>query len=95
VVVTNNSLEAVSLYSLEDSENPGAATPTYASLNGVGSCATGGSITGGGGTYTCKFSRTISGTPGTSHSDKVRAVGKDNENNSDTKTSGTVTVTIN
>ena len=95
VVVTNNSLEAVSLFSLEDSENPGAATPTYASLNGVGTCVTGGSIAGGGGTYTCTFSRTISGTPGTSHSDKVRAVGKDNENNSDTKTSSTVTVTIN
>jgi hypothetical protein len=94
VVVTNNSTEAVTLFSLEDTENPTAGTPTYATLNGVGDCATGGSIAANGGTYTCKFKRTITGSPGFEHKDKVRAVGKDNENNSDTETSNTVTVTI-
>ena len=94
VEVTNNSAEAVTLFSLEDSENPLAGTPTYSTLNGVGTCATGGSIAGSG-KYTCTFTRIISGSPGFEHKDKVRAVGKDNENNSDTKTSSVVTVTIN
>ena len=94
VEVTNNSAEAVTLFSLEDSENPLAGTPTYSTLNGVGTCATGGSIAGGG-KYTCTFTRIISGSPGFEHKDKVQAVGKDNENNSDTKSSSVVTVTIN
>src|SRR6185436_19525597 len=79
VEVTNNSLEAVTLFSLEDTENPAEGTPTFASLNGVGTCVTGGSIAGNGGKYTCTFTRTVSGSPGASHNDKVRAVGKDNE----------------
>ena len=99
VVVTNNSLEAVSLTSLGDSEDPTALSPTYPSLNGVGTCGTAGnpfgSIAGNGGTYTCKFSRTISGSPGFQHKNKVKAVGRDNENNEDTEYSGIVTVTIN
>lgn len=95
VTVTNNSLEAVNLYSLEDTENPSAVTPTYSTLNGVGTCATGGSIAGSSGTYSCTFTRTISGSPGFSHSDKIRAVGKDDELNADTKLSNVVTVTIN
>jgi hypothetical protein len=93
VTVTNNSAEAATLFSLEDTENPDAGTPTYSTLNGVGTCATGGSIITGT-PYSCTFSRTVSGVPGTQHEDKVRAVGKDNENNSDTKTSSIVTVTI-
>ena len=94
VTVTNNSLESVTLFSLEDTENPDALSPTYSTLNSVGTCATGGSIANGT-PYSCTFTRTVSGTPGTQHKDKVRAVGKDNETNSDTKSSGTVTVTIN
>jgi len=98
VKVTNNSLEAVNLFSLEDTENPLAGTPTYATLSGVGTCnATGnlfGSIAGNGGTYTCSFTRVVSGAPGSSHKDRVRAVGKDNENNSDTETSTIVTISI-
>jgi hypothetical protein len=93
VKVTNNSLESVILFSLEDTENPNAGTPTYATLNGVGTCVTGGTIAGGG-NYTCSFTRVVSGAPGTSHNDRVRAVGKDNENNSDTKTSTIVTISI-
>ena len=94
VEVTNNSAESVTLFSLEDTENPGAATPTYSTLAGVGTCVTGGSIAGGG-KYTCTFTRTVSGSPGFQHLDKVRAVGKDNENNQDSKISNVVTVTIN
>lgn len=99
VTVTNNSLESVSLFSLEDTENPLAGTPTYSTLSGVGTCNSGanlyGSIAGSGGTYICTFTRTVSGPPGTQHKDKVRAVGKDNENNPDTDISSVVTVTIN
>jgi hypothetical protein len=94
VTVTNNSLEAVTLFSLEDTENPGAVTPTYTSIAGQGTCASGGTIVTGT-PYSCTFTRTISGSPGFTHSDVVRAVGKDNEANADTKTSNTVTVTIN
>ena len=95
VTVTNNSAEAVWLFSLEDAESSTAADPTsYSTLNNVGTCVTGGSIAGGG-IYTCTFSRTISGAPGVYHKDRVRAVGNDNENYSDTEVSGIVTVTIN
>jgi hypothetical protein len=98
VTVTNNSLEAVTLFSLEDSENPEAGTPTYATLSGVGTCNSAanpfGSIAGNGGTYTCSFTRVVSGSPGSSHKDRVRAVGKDNENNSDTETSDILTISI-
>jgi hypothetical protein len=94
VEVTNNSAESVTLFSLEDTENPLAGSPTYSSLNGTGTCATGGTIAGGQ-KYTCTFTRTISGSPGFQHKDKVRAVGKDNEANADTKSSDVVTVTIN
>jgi hypothetical protein len=97
VIVTNNSLEAATLDSLSDTENPDDTTPTYATLNGVGDCATGGSVSiaGNGGTYTCQFTRTVSGVPGTTHKDKVKATGKDGESNRDTKISNKVTVTIN
>ena len=96
VAVTNNGGEAVTLTSLEDSENPLAATPTYSTLHNVGSCVTGSTnIIAPGGTYTCTFTRTISGSPGFLHKNKVRAVGSDDDNNSDTKLSNVVTVTIN
>jgi hypothetical protein len=98
VTVTNNSLEAVNMFSLEDSENPDAGTPTYSSLSGVGTCNIAGNLYGSiasGGTYVCTFTRVVSGVPGTVHKDKVRAVGKDDELNADTKISNTVTVSIN
>lgn len=98
VTVTNNSLESVNLFSLEDSENPDAGTPTYATLSGVGTCNSGGNpfgaIAASGGTYVCTFTRVVSGSAGAQHKDKVRAVGKDNELNADTKISNKVTVTI-
>jgi hypothetical protein len=98
VVVTNNSLEAVSLFSLEDSENPTAGTPTYSTLSGVGTCNSGANpyptSLAKDATYECKFTRTISGSPGFEHEDRVRAVGKDNEDNSDTELSNIVTVTV-
>jgi len=94
VTVTNNSLESASLFSLEDSENPTAGTPTYATLNGVGTCSTVSITILNGAPYSCTFTRTVSGPPGTQHKDKVKAVGNDNDSNSDTKESGIVTVTI-
>jgi hypothetical protein len=98
VVVTNNSAEAVTLISLGDSENPTIATPVYPSLSGIGTCGTAGNpfgVIAGNGTYTCMFSRTVTGSPGFQHKNQVKAVGRDNENNEDAKTSGIVTVTIN
>jgi hypothetical protein len=98
VTVTNNSLEAVNMYSLEDAEDPDSASPTYVTLSGVGTCNSASNLYGSiapGGTYVCTFTRTVSGVPGTQHKDKVRAVGKDNEFNGDTKISNTVTVSIN
>jgi hypothetical protein len=94
VTVTNNSAEAVTLSSLFDTENPSASSPTYVTLNSVGTCATGGSIVSGT-PYSCTFQRTVSGSPGTTHNDKIKAVGTDNDANTDTKYSSTVTVTIN
>jgi hypothetical protein len=98
VVVTNNSLEDVTLFSLEDAESTAAtfpASPSYLTLNNVGTCVTGGTITGNGGTYSCTFTRTISGSPGTVHRDRVRAVGKDDELHPDTELSSILAVTIN
>jgi hypothetical protein len=89
IVVTNNGLESVSLFSLNDDK--------FGNLNGTGTCATGGTILGTGSgtnTYTCTFTKTISGAPGTSHVNTVTAVAKDDELNSDTKTaSATVSFT--
>jgi hypothetical protein len=98
VTVTNNSLESVNLFSLEDTENPDDAVPSYSSLSNVGTCNATGNLYGSiasGGTYVCTFTRTVSGSPGAQHKDKVRAVGKDNELNADTKISNKVTVSIN
>jgi hypothetical protein len=93
VEVTNNGTDAVTLTTLEDTENPDAGTPTYATLNSVGTCVTGGSILGGA-KYTCTFTRVVSGPPGTTHNDKVRATGTPTAGNADTKISNKVTVTI-
>lgn len=93
VTVTNNKLEDVRLFSLEDTEDPDAQSPTYATLHDVGTCATGGTIVNGT-PYTCTFTRTISGPVGTVHKNKVKAVGQDDDGNSDTKESTIVTVTI-
>ena len=98
VTVTNNSLEDVTLFSLEDAESYAAtfpASPTYSTLGGVGTCVTGGTIAGNGGTYSCTFTRTVSGSPGTVHRDRVRAVGKDDELHPDTEVSSIIAVTIN
>ncbi|HKP30282.1 MAG TPA: hypothetical protein VJU15_12800 [Gemmatimonadales bacterium] len=54
---------------------------------------TGGSIAGSG-FYECTFTHTVSGPVGTEHKDQVKAVGKDDETNSDTKPSSIVTVAI-
>ena len=97
VTVTNNSLESVNLFSLEDNEDPDPGPGSYTTLSGVGTCNSAANPYGAiasGGTYVCTFTRNISGTPGTEHKDKVRAVGKDNELNADTKFSAVVTVTI-
>ena len=93
VTVTNNRLEDVTLSSLEDSENPDAGTPTYSTLNSVGTCATGGTIVNGT-PYSCTFTRVVSGSPGAIHKDKIKAVAQDNDGNSDTKYSGIVSVPI-
>jgi hypothetical protein len=75
VVVTNNSVEAVTLSSLTDD--------IYGNLNGQGTCATGGSIPANGGTYSCSFTKTVSGSGGTSQTDTVTATAQDDEGNSD------------
>ena len=78
VVVTNANGEAVTLASLVDS--------VFGNLAGKGTCATGGSIAGSGGTYSCSFTETLTGQPATPHSDTVTAVASDNDGNSDTAT---------
>jgi hypothetical protein len=95
VTVTNNGAEAVTLFSLEDAESTNGSAPTSSSALTLGTCASGASIAGGG-TYQCTFSRTVTGSPGATHKDRIRAVGQDNDGSTaDTKTSDIVTVTIN
>jgi len=77
VSVTNLSPETASLFSLSDDK--------FGNLNGVGTCATGGMIAGNG-TYTCSFTKTLTGAPGATHTNIVTAVAKDDEGNSVTKT---------
>ena len=84
ITINNLTAEAVSLFSLNDDK--------FGNLNGVGTCATGGTIAGSG-SYTCSFTKTLSGAAGTSHTNVVTAVGKDDEGNSVTKT-GTSTVSF-
>jgi hypothetical protein len=88
ITVTNLTLENVTLFSLND-DMFGNVTAILGST-----CATGGTIVNGI-PYTCKFTKTISGAPGDSHTNVVTAVAKDNESpqNTDTKT-GSATVTF-
>ncbi|HEY3210032.1 MAG TPA: hypothetical protein VGL18_09625, partial [Actinomycetota bacterium] len=86
VKVTNTSVSSdpVTLDSLTDS--------VYGDLNGQGSCATGGTITPGA-TYTCSFTGTVSGNAGSSHTDKVTATVRDDEN-TPASNSAQATVTV-
>lgn len=72
VVVTNTSVESVTLTSLTDTD--------FGNLNGQGTCATGGTIVAGG-TYSCSFSGTVSGNAGSTHSNTVTALVSDDEGN--------------
>ena len=66
MTVTDSTAEAVNLFSLEDSENPDDATPTYTSLSGLGTCNSVTNPYGSialGGSYVCTFTRTVSGAP--------------------------------
>lgn len=77
VVVNNVNAEAVTLTSLSDN--------VFGNLNGKGTCATGGSIAGGG-SYSCTFTETLAGQPASPHVDTVTAVASDNDGNNDTAT---------
>jgi hypothetical protein len=86
ITVKNNGLELLTLDSLMDDK--------FANLNGVGTCATGASVTiAGGVTYSCKFTKTLTGSPGTTHTNIVTAKASDNDGNTDTETA-TATVTF-
>ena len=83
--VTTLTAEAVSLFSLNDDK--------FGNLNGVGTCAPGGTIAGSG-SYSCSFTKTLTGAANTTHTNTVTAVAKDDESNSVSKTaSATVTFT--
>jgi hypothetical protein len=84
VTVTNLTTEAVSLFSLNDDR--------FGNLNTVGTCVTGGTIAGSG-SYSCYFTKTLTGAANTTHTNIVTAVAKDDEGNSVSKT-GTATVTF-
>lgn len=76
IAVTNSGDEAVTLDALDDS--------AFGDLNGVGSCATGGSISPGT-TVECSFSRTLTGDAnGPDHVNTVTAEASDDEDNSAT-----------
>jgi hypothetical protein len=78
VVVTNNGGESVTLDQLTDDK--------FGNLAGTGNCATGSTIAANGGTFTCTFTKTLTGVPGDVHKNTVTAVAKDNDGNSDTET---------
>src|SRR6185312_580425 len=82
---TSVSSDPVTLTSLYDS--------VYGDLNGTGTCATGGSPIASGATYTCSFTKTVSGNAGSTHTNTVTAHAKDDENN-DTSNTGSATVTV-
>lgn len=72
IVVTNHSIEPLTLTSLVDD--------MFDDLNGVGDCATGGSIAQEGGTYTCSFTVTLTGAPGDPpHVNVVTATAEEDE----------------
>ncbi|MGZ9277055.1 MAG: VWA domain-containing protein [Candidatus Limnocylindrales bacterium] len=85
VVVTNDSIESVTLDSLVDD--------VHGDLDGRGSCDTGGSIAANGGTYTCSFTADVTGNAGDSETDTITAVASDDDGNSDDD-SDSATVTI-
>jgi hypothetical protein len=87
VAVTNLTSEAVSLFSLIDNQ---FGDLTNTTLNPGSTCVVGGTIAGNG-TYSCTFTKTLTGAVGTSHTNTVTAVAKDDEGGSDTKT-GSATV---
>jgi hypothetical protein len=84
ITVNNLTQEAVSLFSLNDDK--------FGNLNSVGTCATGGTIAGSG-SYTCTFTKTLSGAAGTTHTNIVTAVANDDELNSISRT-GSATVSF-
>jgi hypothetical protein len=84
ITVANLTAEPVSLFSLNDDK--------FGNLSGVGNCATGGTI-GGNLSYTCSFTKTLTGAAGTTHTNTVTAVAKDDEQNPVTKT-GSATVSF-
>jgi hypothetical protein len=97
VVVSNDGTGNVTLTSLTDSAAYDPATASHASLSGAGTCNTGSNLFGTitpGNTYTCAFTRTISGAVGTRHRDRVKAVASNAASQTDTKRSNTVTVEI-
>ena len=85
VVVTNHSIESVTLDALVDD--------IHGDLDGQGTCAVGGSIAANGGTYACSFTATVSGNAGDFETDTITATASDDDGNS-TKDSDSATVTI-
>ena len=84
VTVHNTSPEAVTLDSLTDD--------VYGNLDGMGTCASGGTIAAGA-TYGCAFDGSVSGNAGSTHKDTVTASASDNEQNH-VQASDSATVTI-
>lgn len=81
IVVTNNSPELATLNYLDDD--------IFGALDGVGTCSLNQALaaTGGAGaSYTCGFSKTLSGNSGDIHTNTVTAKASDDDGNTDTET---------
>jgi hypothetical protein len=81
IVVTNNSLELATLNYLDDD--------IFGALDGVGTCSLNQSLaaTGeAGASYTCGFTKTLSGNAGDVHTNTVTAKASDDDGNTDTET---------
>jgi hypothetical protein len=87
VVVTNTSVEPVTVFSLNDN--------VYGNLDRQGTCnlAEAPPIAVGG-HYTCEFAGPVTGNAGSTHDDTVTAVAKDNERNSSPPATAGARVTI-
>jgi hypothetical protein len=72
ITVQNTSVEPVTLNSLVDNK--------FGNLNGQGTCSFPQTIAAGG-SYSCTFTATISGAPGSSHVNTVTGAASDNEGN--------------
>ncbi len=83
IQIINNTAEAVSLNSLNDS--------VFGDLNGLGTCSTGGIIAANA-TYNCSFSQLLSGTVSSPHNNTVTAQVTDDEANT---ASGSASATVN